>query len=161
MYASGYASYHYVNGDEVMLADLFTKNKSSFYDGVAFKLSIVFKDLPSLSTTTDCAAHTIYSTSKRDDEPTIVVPVDAADSRLQHAKESGTTEGEQESPCMCMDDVTVEITEQVHHDEASGDGREAHGHHDTLPIIIIRDLLYYLLLLSYYLHMARMEQSTR
>ena len=62
MYAVGYASYNHVNGDAFMLADLFTKNKSSLDDGVAYNYGIVLRDSPSLSTSTVNSASAMFTT---------------------------------------------------------------------------------------------------
>ena len=46
--------------------------------------------------------------------------MEASGSGWQHRYEPGTTESQEEGPCTRRSDVTMEITEQVRHDAASG-----------------------------------------
>ena len=97
-YACGYTNHHHVHGDQLMLADPFTKNKSSLDEDVLFKLSIMLKDPPAsiASSSTAHAAGAMYTTLKRGVGATNECSIETASSGTQagHVQRNGQQAGD-------------------------------------------------------------------
>ena len=119
-YACGYTNHHHVHGDQLMMADPFTKNKSSLDEDVRFKLSIMFKDPPASNASSPAAsaAGAMYTTLKRGVGATDECSIVAASSGTQagHVQGNGQQAGD---PIPNGDDLGEQQMEEseVHHDE--------------------------------------------
>ena len=74
-YASGKAVYKHVNGDELMLADPLTKNKSIRDEDVAFKYSMFLSDPPNAISSSSPHRVTMTTSLKRGDGSRVTLPI--------------------------------------------------------------------------------------
>ena len=121
-YACGYTNHYHVHGDQLMLADPFTKNKNSLDEDVRFKLSIMLKDPPTAnaSSSTGTAAGAMYTTLKRGVGANITRSICAAGSGMHAGHSQGSAQHVGES--------TVEGTENA--EQQQEEQRVRHDDHD-------------------------------